>query len=210
MSRCPLRINVTTSVPSLYMVEYEMVGDYFKTQFYSKFEIRDEAIVTSPEAVELIAQIFQEENNSENSQFVKEIAIAEGVDGYVTDCDVFLDSYKSTDGLIRDIPISFCYQLTDQRIIDFIKERRQFIFDELQIPNTKNRHLRRAESVQVSKVTVSNNRLSISFEFSFHVTEGKDFFIEQLGKNRFRYRLKNNHHGETFFTVKTSFHQELT
>lgn len=210
MSRCQLRINVTTFVPSLCMVDYEMVGDYFKTQFYSKFEIRDEAIVTSPEAVELISQFFQHENNSENSQFVKEVAIAEGIDGYATDCDVFLDSYKSTDGLIRQIPISFCYQLTDHRIIDFIKERQQFIFNELQIPDTKNRHLRRSESIKISKVTVSDNRVTISFEFSFHVTEDKDFFIEQLGKHRFRYRLKNNHHGETFFTVKTSFHQELT
>jgi hypothetical protein len=193
------------------MSQLGMVGEYFAKNFYSQFQIKDEAIVSSPEAVALITQIFQDENNnSENSQFIKEIAIAEGVDGYVNDCDVFLESYKSSDGYIRDIPIYFCYQVTDQRIIDFVKEKQQFIFDELQLPEGKSRHLRKPDSVKVSKIKVSDNRLSVGFEFSFHINEHEDFFIEQLGKNRIRYKLRKDHHGYSFFNVTTTFFQELT
>lgn len=188
-----------------------MIGDYFEKIFYPQFHIEDEAIVTSPEAVALIAQIIQDENNnSENSQFIKEISIAQGVDGYVTDCDVYLESYKSRDGQIRDIPISFCYQITDQRIIDFIKAKQQFIFDELKFPEGPSRHIRKPNSVKVSKLNISKNRISVSFEFSFHVNENEDFFIEQLGKNLIRYKLIKKHDGYSFFQISTSFSQELT
>lgn len=193
------------------MSDFDMNGDYFEKMFYSQFQIQDEAIVTSPEAVALIAQIIQDENNnSENSQFIKEVAIAQGIDGYVTDCNVYLESYKSMDGQIRDIPISFCYQITDQRIIDFIKEKQEFIFNELKFPEGISRHLRKPDSVKVSKLNVSDNRVSVSFEFSFHVNEKEDFFIEQLGKNRIRYKLRKDHHGYSFFNITTHFSQELT
>lgn len=193
------------------MSDFGMIGDYFEKIFYPQFHIEDEAIVTSPEAVALIAQIIQDENNnSENSQFIKEISIAQGVDGYVTDCDVYLESYKSRDGQIRDIPISFCYQITDQRIIDFIKAKQQFIFDELKFPEGPSRHIRKPNSVKVSKLNISKNRISVSFEFSFHVNENEDFFIEQLGKNLIRYKLIKKHDGYSFFQISTSFSQELT
>lgn len=206
-----MRINIDTTLPDMSMAEFGLSGEYFKNNFYTQFEVKDEAIVCSPEAVALIAQIFQDENNnSENSQFIKEIAIDQCVDSYVSDCNVFLESYKSTDGCIRTIPITFCYTITDQRIIDFIEDKQNFIFNELKFPVGVSRHIRRPESVKVSKLRVSDNHVSVSFEFSFHVNENEDFLIEQLGNNRIRYKMRKDQHGYSFFNINTHFSQELT
>lgn len=72
-----------------------MARDYFAKEFYSQFQIDNESIVASPEAVELIAKIFEDaETNSEDSKLIKELVIEEGLDGYVSNASIYLESYK--------------------------------------------------------------------------------------------------------------------
>lgn len=192
------------------MSDCGLCGDYFERNFFNQFIISDESIVASPEAVHLIAEILQNENNKgEESQFIKEIIQAERLAGYATDAEIYLESYQCNQGNIRDITIYFCYTLTNQRIIDFINEKQEFLFQTLRIPESKNRHLRMKSMVRISKITVSNNTLGVQFEFSFIVEKNEDFFLDVMGKNKIRYKLKKDHHGQSLFDVKAAYHTEL-
>lgn len=192
------------------MSQCGFVGDYFEKNFYNQFTIKDEAIVISPEAVTLLNQIFENENNNnETSQFIKEIAIAEGLDNYVTDCNAFCLSFKSSNGNIQDIPIEFCCELTDQRIIDYITENQQLIFDALQFPEGKSMHLRRLQFIKVSKLKIEDNQVSFTLSVSIHVEEREDILIEQLGKNCIRYKMRKDNNGTSFFDITKSFYKEL-
>lgn len=188
-----------------------MVGDYFEKHFYSQFQINDEAIVASPEAVERIAQIFENtENDNTNSQLIKELTIAEGLDGYVDNCSIYLESYKSSDGRIRDIPFIFYCDIVDQRVIDFVKNRQQFLFDLLQFPEGKSHHLKRISMIDVSKLKIVDNKITVTLSVKFHVNEREDFFIERLGEQCVRYQLNKRGDGYSFFNVNKTFYQELS
>lgn len=205
-----MRLSIKTAIPSFYMTEFGMVGDYFAKEFYSQFQIDNEAIVASPEAVELIAKIFENaEGSSEDSQLIKELIIAEGIDGYVTNSFIYLENYTISDGYIRDIPFMLYCDVNHQQIINFIKDRQQYLFDLLQFPEGRSPHLRRLSMVQVSKLKISDNTIALTLSVNFHVDEREEFFIERLGDECIRYKLTKKGDGYSFFNIDKTFYQEL-
>lgn len=187
-----------------------MARDYFAKEFYSQFQIYNESIVASPEAVEIIAKIFEDaETNNENSKLIKELVIEEGLDGYISNASIYLESYKISSGFIQDIPFILYCDITDQNVIDFIKERQQYLFDLLQFPDDKSPHLRRLSMVHVSKLKIANNNIAVTLSVDFHVNEREDFFIERLGNECIRYKIKKRDDGYSLFNINKTFYQEL-
>lgn len=192
------------------MTEFGMARDYFAKEFYNQFQIDNESIVASPEAVELIAKIFEDaETNSEDSKLIKELVIEEGLDGYVSNASIYLESYKISSGFIQDIPFMLYCEITDQNVINFIKERQQYLFDLLQFPDGKSSHLRSLSMIHVSKLKISENNIALTLSVDFHVNEREDFFIERLGNECIRYKIEKRGDGYSFFTINKTFYQEL-
>lgn len=205
-----MRLSIKTAIPSFYMTEFGMVSDYFEKEFYSQFHIDNESIVASPESVELIAKIFEDaEQNNEHSKLVKELVIAEGLDGHVNNSSIYLESYKISSGFIQEIPFILYCEITNQKVIDFIKDRQQYLFDLLQFPDGKSPHLRRISMINVSKLKITDNNIAVTLSVDFHINEREDFFIERLGNACIRYKIEKRGDGYSFFTINKTFYQEL-
>lgn len=205
-----LRLSTKTEVPNRLFAELNPYGDYFINKFYSQFESDYYSIVGTFDSIVLINSILEEaSNNSENSEFTKNMALYLGLAEYVNDFDVYYDTLQVKNGQINTIPILCHYEVTDQRIIDFVTEKRALLFNLFQSPDGKSRHLRRPELVSVSSLKIEDGRIGVEFDFSILVENDEDYFIEKLGQNCIRYTLKKDHHGSSRFTIKKSFYQEF-
>lgn len=194
------------------MAEMNPHGDYFINNFYKQFVFDDYHIQASFESIGLINSILEEAtNNSEQSEFTRSMALYLGLADYVKDFDIYYDEIKVVDGRINQIPILCHYEVTDQRIIDFVTEKRLFLYNLLQYPEkeVKSDHLRRPTSVSVHSLNIEYERLCVDFQFSMTVEHNEDYFIEQLGQHCIRYKLNKFHDGRSQFNIQKKFYQEF-